>query len=223
MLKQTKQKPRPGDIFNVPLPNGKYATAKILLDVRNQCVKPKLIKPPSPLLSFATGMLVDLLSTVVDAPGYRPGNTIIRGVFVSPKLLESGDWPIIVNERVEPTQVEFPETLISHQDRANFRRGEVVLPVDLDWNELERIGAFSSVMPHVMFPGCCMFYLGMKDDIVSAKLPARPEAYSLSDADLRFNPHREMVYKLMGADPNQKYFELALTMGFDIRRFYQKV
>ena len=41
-------------------------------------------------------------------------------------------------------------------------------------------------------------------------------------SDLRFAPEkREEIYKQIGEDMNQSYYELALKHGHDLGRFYQ--
>lgn len=39
-----------GDIFAVQLPNQQYLFGRILLNVKEQCVKPKLLEPGSPFI-----------------------------------------------------------------------------------------------------------------------------------------------------------------------------
>ena len=48
-----------------------------------------------------------------------------------------------------------------------------------------------------------------------------PDAWKFIPRDFRFYPeYRKEVYGIIGEDPNQSYYELALKHGFDLARFY---
>jgi hypothetical protein len=49
-----------GDIFAVQLPNQQYLFGRILLNVKEQCVKPKLLEPGSSLTFFGGSLLISI-------------------------------------------------------------------------------------------------------------------------------------------------------------------
>jgi hypothetical protein len=70
-----------GDIFSIQLPNQKYIFGRILLDVKKQCVKPKLIDPNSPLSSYDGCLLVEIYKELSDNPNFLGQEKLIPGFF----------------------------------------------------------------------------------------------------------------------------------------------
>jgi len=205
-----------GDMFAIVLPNGRYVCGRIMLDIDKQCVKPQLLPPGSPLQFFGKAVLVDVYRETTPEPTVVRSNALINGIFVDPRALQKGDWPIVGHEEVDPTTVEFPEGLIGVEGRAAFRRGEISLHLPLRSADVRRIGVYNALLNPVNIPDTVLYYLGLKGLINLSN----PEAASLKRNDLRFSDHRAEVYHLLGEDPSQSYDEMSTRLGLNLSRFY---
>ncbi|MBE9127622.1 MULTISPECIES: Imm26 family immunity protein [unclassified Coleofasciculus] len=208
-----------GDIFTFKLPTSEYMCGRIMLDVKQQCIRPKLIKPESPLVFFNGSVLVEIYKSTFSEPTANRSEVLIPGVFISSNSLESGEWSIIAHETIDPKEVEFPESLVARGLRAQFIRGEIALDIDLREEELERINVYRTKKPSGIIGEICLYYLGRADEINNPRLKDI-ELRSLKDSDLRFAKHRSEIYHLLGEDENQSYYEMSTRLGYDIQRFY---
>lgn len=207
-----------GDIFSLQLPNQEYVFGKITLDVTPQCVKPKLIQPGSPLFSFEDTVLVEIYKTTSKKNEFIISEVLINGVFIDPLFIKKGIWTIVSNQDVDSRQVEFPEALISFENHALFRKGEITLPIALDEEELRKINVYPTILPPVVLIDICLYYLNLKHLIN----PEYLETSQLNTSDLRFSSFRRKIYEMLGEDDNQSYFDMSKRLGYDITRFYKK-
>jgi hypothetical protein len=213
---------RAGDLFAVPLPDGTFATARILLDVSEQGLKPGIIPRSSPLKPFEDALLVEVYRVVTPEPSSQVAAAAIAGVFVAPRQLSSGGkgkWPLTGHLDVDPTTVAFPEGLLHARGsggRIAFLSGEIERDLELDDGQLERYSARPSVINPPAFVNACCYYLGRKE-----LLGEVAEFMSLRTSDLRFTDDRDEIYRLMHEDPSRSYYDRAKAMGFDLSRFYR--
>ncbi|HKP39139.1 MAG TPA: Imm26 family immunity protein [Pyrinomonadaceae bacterium] len=206
-----------GDIFAFRLPNQKYISGRIQLNVARQCVRPKLLSPDSPLRFFGKSILVEIYEGLSDAPSLVRSETLIPGVFVDTQLLESGEWKVVDHEPVDPTKIEFPEALMGAGRNGVFTRGEIKLPLPLDANDLERLNVYSTIESSYLMPNICLHYLGMEDVID----PEYRDTSDLRHSDLRFSEYRKQIYGLLNEDENQSYYGMSSRLGHDVTRFYK--
>jgi hypothetical protein len=209
-----------GDIFTFQLPTKEYMCGRIMLDVKQQCIRPRLLKPDSPLNFFNGSLLVEIYKSTFPEPTANHSEILIPGVFIGSNSLESGEWSIIDHEDVDPKEVAFPESVVSRGLDAQFVRGEIALDIDLQKEELERINVYGTKKPSGILGEICLYYLGRSDEINNPRL-RDIELRSLKDSDLRFTAYRSEIYRLLGEDENQSYYEMSTRLGYDIGRFYQ--
>jgi hypothetical protein len=209
-----------GDIFTFKLPTKEYMCGRIMLDVKQQCIRPRLLKPDSPLNFFNGSLLVEIYKSTFPEPTANRSELLIPGIFVGSTSLESGEWSITGHEEVDPKEVEFPDALVAHGLRAQFIRGEIALNIDLKEEELKRLGVYRTKKPSGILGEICLYYLGRSDEINNPRL-RDIELRSLKDSDLRFTAYRSEIYGLLGEDENQSYYEMSTRLGYDIGRFYQ--
>jgi Immunity protein 26/Double zinc ribbon len=208
-----------GDLFAIKISEGEYVNGRVLLDVKRQCIKPRLVKPDSALGFFNGAILVETYRETFAEPTARLSEVLIPGTFVDTYALESGKWQVLGNVGVEPTRVEFPEALVGSGYRSQFLRGEVSLPLSLSGEDRDEINVLGTINPSGMLGDTCLYYLGRKDEITKRWVNG-VETASLAHSDLRFSKYRSEVYRLLGEDEGQSYFEMAMRHGYDIRRFY---
>jgi hypothetical protein len=214
------EKFRTGDIFSLPLPTGECLTGRVMLDVKNQCVRPKLISSDSALRFYNGSILIEIYKQTFTEPSANRSDILIPGMWSSPGLLKSGCWNVLGHETVNPSQVEFPEYFIGSGARTIlFRRGEIQLPIEVTREEYEQIDVLGSILPSGTLGEICLYHLGRKSEINDPDL-VDVELRSLKHADLRFNDFRSEAYRRLGEDENVSYFEMSLKHGQDIRRFY---
>ena len=118
---------------------------------------------------------------------------------------------------VDVKEISFPETL-SSADKRYFSVGELYLPINLTDDECYRIKIYPSFGSGFQAITATLDYSGRTDLIEEGY---RQEAY-FKYSDLRNNPEiRQEIYAMIGEDPNQSYYELALKHGFDLARLYE--
>ncbi len=205
-----------GDLFAIPLGDGTFVTGRILLDVKQQCVKPKRIDDASPLSFHNGALLVEIYRAVSEQPSAERSDRLIAGVFTGPDRLAQGDWRIVGNEEVDPRTVEFPETVHSHNMSMYLGRGEVMLQLGPGIDGWNGIKINPVAVSENLLSDICLHYLGKEDSIDGRKR----KAAQLADKDLRFNERRDEVYQALGLSPNQSYYEFAKAHGHDLARFY---
>ncbi len=211
-----------GDLFAFPLPSGEWMCARIMLDVHQQCVRPGLIAPGSPLVSFPKALLIDVYRSVLpalDAAGDDvPADVLIPGIFVSTGCFENGVWHVVGHRDVDPATVEFPEALVNRGPQATFVRGEVELPIEISFGRVREINAYKTEYPCGILGEIALCQLGRAAEI------DKPEAAlalrDLRRSDLRYSEHRHWIYEQLGEDEDQPYDRMARRMGHDLSRFY---
>ena len=205
-----------GDIFTVQLSNQQYLFGRILLNVKEQCVKPKLLEPGSPLTFFGGSLLIEMYRVMSATPDFDGSEVLLNGVFVDPRSFKRGLWTIVDHQEVDPTQVEFPEGLVATGHRASFQCGEVKIPVELSEQDLRQIHVYPTQQSSLALADICLYYLELKHLIEHEYRDNKHLRYS----DLRFSDHRRKVYQLLGEDENQTYYQMSTKLDHDITRFY---
>ncbi|MFN5541861.1 MAG: immunity 26/phosphotriesterase HocA family protein [Betaproteobacteria bacterium] len=210
-----------GDIFTFKLSTDEYMCGRIMLDIKKQCVSPKLLPPDSPLYFFNGSLLLEIYKSTATQPVIDNSEILIPGIFLDSDSLKYGIWSIIGHQDVNPEEVEFPEALISHGLRAQFLRGEVALNIDLKEEELKKINVSKTKKPSGILGEICLYQLGRADEITNSWVHSI-EVFNLNSSDLRFSQHRSEIYRLLGEKENQSYFEMSSRLGYNIQRFYDK-
>jgi Immunity protein 26 len=210
-----------GDIFALELPSGEYMTGRVLLDVKNQCIRPKLLQSGSPLGFFNGYVLTEIYRQTFSKPTAERSEILIPGIWTDSGSLKRGRWNIIGYEEIDPTKVEFPEAFILRGSRTIlFLRGEIKTPIEMTHEEYDQLRVRNSMNASGCLGEICLYYLGRKDEINDPDL-VDVELRSLKHDDLRFNEFRSEAYRRLGEDENISYFEMSLKHGYDIRRFYE--
>ena len=205
-----------GDIFSFQLPNQKHLFGRVLLDIKKQCVKPKLIAPNSPLSFYDGTVLVEIYQELFEKPIFSNSEVLIPGFFLDPEPIKSGEWMIVEHKDIDYLQVEFPETLPLFNGQQSFQRGEIRLALTQTKEEDESWKIYPNIMSPYALPKICLYYLGLEEFLK----PAQLKTMNLKKTDLRFSEHRSEVYKMLGKDENQSYYEMSTQLGHDITRFY---
>ncbi|QLG46840.1 sugar transporter [Costertonia aggregata] len=216
----SKKKLEEGDIFYAHQ-NGKYFFGKILLDVSKRI----LLKEPQNLgLKFFSGCcLAQVYSGIYDTPNLENKEVIIPSTFIFTKYFYSKkykvDWTHYDHEPIDYKELDFPEALQSvHQKGICFVKGELELKTkitseqfDNEYKIMKGIkGSFNSLIDYACY------YQDRKD-----LMEVESKRY-LDWSDFRFSPKkRQEIYRQIGEDMNQSYYEMALKHSHDLGRFYQ--
>ena len=210
---------RTGDIFSLKLTDTEHISGRIMLDVKEQCIRPRLLTPESPLGFFNGSLLVEIYRETSENLVVNPSEILIPGIFIDPHFLNSGDWTVVDHADVDPAEVEFPEALFNVGRHPHFVRGEVLLAINLSSQDVDRINAYSTIKASSTLREICLYYLGRPKEINNPLLQD-VEFRSLKNSDLRFSEDRSEIYRLLGEDDNQSYYEMSSRLGHDVRRFY---
>lgn len=217
-MTRAKRAYRAGDLFGVPLPDGSFATARILLDVSAQCLEPKKIERSSPLKPFEGAVLVEVYDGIGATASPRVGHVIVPGVFISTRQLAAtgkGRWSVVGHVEVDPAGVEFPEALLHADGRVGFVRGEIERVIDIDQSNLDKYRCRPAVVNPAAFVSTCLYYLDRKHLI-----GFNPELATLASSDLRFTPWRHEIYSFLREDADRSYRDWSNSLGLDLARFY---
>ena len=190
-----------------------------MLDIKKQCVSPKLLPPDSPLYFFNGSLLVEIYKSTAKQPVIDNSEILIPGIFLDSDSLEYGIWSIIGHQDVNPEEVEIPEYLVGSGLRAKFVRGEISLNLDLRESDVDRVNVYGTKKSSATLGEICLYHLGRSHEINNPRLK-NIELRSLKNSDLRFSQHRSEIYGFLGEDPNQSYYKMSTKFGYDIQRFY---
>jgi hypothetical protein len=202
---------RAGDVFIVELPGEMELACRALLDLKEQCVKPKLLQTSSPLAFYADALLHEVYRGLQSASG-----RLLPTIFTW-----SGSMKIIGHQTVDPEMVDFPQGLLLQGPRPHFTWGELELPLSLGVADVRRINISPPIQGIETIRELALHALGRKAEIDS-RAYRNPEVFSAAKLDLRLSAHRDEVHALLGKRVGSRYYETALRYGYDLKRFYGK-
>ncbi len=201
---------KPGDIFVVELPKDTRVYGQILLDLRAQCVRPRLLPRGSTLDFFADTSLQRVL--LGPEPTAEP--------LLPPAFKWEGKWPMIDHVDLVLEEVDFPQGLLGQGITPGFIWGEVWLPIDVSEQELLDMDVAPMIRGSESIVQEALHALGRAAEIDPKY--KKPAIFAASSLDLRMSPHKARVHALLGSRIGNSYFETALRYGYDVRRFYGK-
>ena len=212
-----KKKLKEGDIFYVYNDYYKrYFFGKILVDIMNRFIKRANEGLLWPLDFFSDCYLVAVYKDIVDTPVLKSREFIILGSFIykssfNRKNKDAMEWVYYDHEDINYQELEFPEYIISSNDKICLERGELSIPTGLTRAQYEN---------EFNITGSKTGGINYSNALLLQGLPAYKERIDYSD--LRLLPElRKKLYEMIGEDPDTPYYELALKHGKDLARFYQ--
>ena len=212
-----KKKLKEGDIFYVYNDYYKrYFFGKILVDIMNRLIKRVDEGLLWPLDFFSDCYLVAVYKDITDAPVLKSREFIIPGSFIykssfNRKNKDAIKWVYYDHEDINYKELEFPEYIISSNDKICLQRGELSIPTGLTRAQYEN---------EFNITGSKTGGINYSNALLLQGLPAYKERIDYSD--LRLLPElRKKLYEMIGEDPERPYYELALKHGKDLARFYQ--
>lgn len=211
------KKIKEGDIFYVYNDYYKrYFFGKILVDIMNRLVKRASEGLLWPLDFFSDCYLVAVYKDIADTPVLKSREFIISGSFIykssfNRKNEDAIKWVYYDHEDINYHELEFPEYLISSNDKICLERGELSIPTGLTRTQYEN---------EFNITGSKTGGINYSNALLLQGLPAYKERIDYSD--LRLLPElRKKLYEMIGEDPDMPYYKLALKHGKDLARFYQ--
>ena len=211
------KKIKEGDIFYVYNDYyNRYFFGKILVDIKNRLVKRANEGLLWPLDFFSDCYLVAVYKDIADTPVLKSREFIIPGSFIykssfNRKNKDSIKWVYYDHEDINYYELEFPEYLISSNDKICLERGELSIPTGLTRAQYEN---------EFNITGSKTGGINYSNALLLQGLPAYKERIDYSD--LRLLPKlRKKLYEMIEEDPDMPYYELALKHGKDLARFYQ--
>ena len=211
-----KENAKPGDIFTQKLDNGNYMFGRVLMDIGSQCFDSKIItkKSDSLLRLYTPGYVIEVFDTISDNDSMPEKYQItIPGIAVDADAFENDEWKVIGFEAVNYKDIDFQESLNFYDGELDFQRGEVFISVNVPDKMInEEIESFQTA-------ALVNSYLILEDTFNYLETN---DATELLDYDMRLLPAftRNLVYQIIGEDPESSYYNLALKHGFDTARFF---
>ena len=212
-----KTKLKEGDIFYVYNDYyKKFFFGKILVDIMNRFVKRANEGLLWPLDFFSDCYLVAVYKDIADTPVLKSREFIIPGRFIykssfNRKNEDSIKWVYYDHEDINYHELEFPEYIVSSNDKICLERGELSIPTGLTRAQYEN---------EFNITGSKTGGINYSNALLLQGLPAYKERIDYSD--LRLLPElRKKLYEMIGEDPDMPYYKLALKHGKDLARFYQ--
>ena len=213
-----KTKLKEGDIFYVYNDYYKrYFFGKILVDIMNRFIKRANEGLLWPLDFFSDCYLVAVYKDITDTPVLKSREFIIPGSFIykssfNRKNKDAMEWVYYDHENINYQELEFPEYIISCNDKICLQRGELSIPTGLTRTQYEN---------EFNITGSKTGGINYSNALLLQGLPAYKERIDYSD--LRLLPElRKKLYEMIALDPDTPYYELALKHGKDLARFYQE-
>ena len=169
-----------------------------------------------PLDFFSDCYLVAVYKDIADTPVLKSREFIIPGSFIykssfNRKNEDAIKWVYYDHEDINYHELEFPEYLISSNDKICLERGELSIPTGLTRTQYEN---------EFNITGSKTGGINYSNALLLQGLPAYKDRIDYSD--LRLLPElRKKLYEMIGEDPDMPYYELALKHGKDLARFYQ--
>lgn len=211
------KKIKEGDIFYVYNDYYKrYFFGKILVDIMNRLVKRASEGLLWPLDFFSDCYLVAVYKDIADTPVLKSREFIIPGSFIykssfNRKNEDAIKWVYYDHEDINYHELEFPEYLISSNDKICLERGELSIPTGLTRTQYEN---------EFNITGSKTGGINYSNALLLQGLPAYKK--NIDYSDLRLLPElRKKLYEMIGEDPDMPYYKLALKHGKDLARFYQ--
>ena len=212
-----KTKLKEGDIFYVYNDYyKKFFFGKILADIMNRFVKRANEGLLWPLDFFSDCYLVAVYKDIADTPVLKSREFIIPGSFIykssfNRKNKDAIKWVYYDHEDINYQELEFPEYLISSNDKIRLERGELSIPTGLTRAQYEN---------EFNITGTKTGGINYSNALLLQGLSAYKK--NIDYSDLRLLPElRKKLYEMIGEDPDTPYYELALKHGKDLARFYQ--
>ena len=212
-----KKKLKEGDIFYVYNDYYKrYFFGKILVDIKNRLVKQANEGLLWPLDFFSDCYLVAVYKDIAETPVLKSREFIIPGSFIykssfNRKNEDSIKWVYYDHEDINYQELEFPEYIVSCNDKICLQRGELSIPTGLTRAQYEN---------EFNITGSKTGGINYSNALLLQGLPAYKK--NIDYSDIRLLPElRKKLYEMIGEDPDMPYYELALKHGKDLARFYQ--
>ncbi|WP_149701004.1 sugar transporter [Campylobacter concisus] len=212
-----KTKLKEGDIFYVYNDYyKKFFFGKILADIMNRFVKRANEGLLWPLDFFSDCYLVAVYKDIADTPVLKSREFIIPGSFIykssfNRKNKDAIKWVYYDHEDINYKELEFPEYLISSNDKICLERGELSIPTGLTRAQYEN---------EFNITGTKTGGINYSNALLLQGLSAYKK--NIDYSDLRLLPElRKKIYEMIGEDQDAPYYELALKHGKDLARFYQ--
>ena len=212
-----KTKLKEGDIFYVYNDYyKKFFFGKILADIMNRFVKRANEGLLWPLDFFSDCYLVAVYKDIADTPVLKSREFIIPGSFIykssfNRKNKDAIKWVYYDHEDINYKELEFPEYLISSNDKICLERGELSIPTGLTRAQYEN---------EFNITGTKTGGINYSNALLLQGLSAYKK--NIDYSDLRLLPElRKKIYEMIGEDQDAPYYELALKHGKDLTRFYQ--
>ena len=212
-----KKKLEEGDIFYVYNDYYKrYFFGKILVDIMNRFIKRANEGLLWPLDFFSDCYLVAVYKDIVDTPVLKSREFIIPGSFIykssfNRKNKDAMEWVYYDHEDINYQELEFPEYIVSSNDKICLQRGELSIPTGLTRTQYEN---------EFNITGSKTGGINYSNALLLQGLPAYKK--NIDYSDLRLLPElRKKLYEMIGEAPDTPYYELALKHGKDLARFYQ--
>jgi hypothetical protein len=209
--------PKAGDTFAFRLTCTEWLSGRVLLDVREQCIKPRQVTPDSRLAFFNATFLVEIYATPTARPEVDAGRILVPSLFVNTGGFR-GTWEVLGNVAVDPTQVDFPPVLAMRGVKPHLNWGELLITLT-STEGADELRIFGTVHGSGLIPATCMVALGRGAELDPMDYK-NPSALGLGSSDLRFSPHEERVFAAAGLGKRGTYYDEALAHGFDLARFY---
>ncbi|TSJ48267.1 Imm26 family immunity protein, partial [Fluviicola chungangensis] len=108
-----RKRAKPGDIFVEKLKTGHYMFGRVLMDIKEQCFKTKLVeKDVTNLRHVSICYLIEAYDTINDTSELPTDyNIVIKGICVDDMAFEDDVWQVIGNIPVDPSTIDFEEQI----------------------------------------------------------------------------------------------------------------
>jgi hypothetical protein len=223
-----KAKYKTGNVFSVKVAENEYIFGRVIFDVSTQYIETSFYKKEKTnnyldffnkcfLIETFYGVFSDIKD--VDMEKKAVISTFVSDDFYKASFFKERDFKTVGFKSVDYKNVSFPETLFSYNMNFYYSVGELFLPININRQQCDEIKVYPSFGNGYWTVIVATLDFSGRDDLIEAEDNEKQNHFRWSD--LRSLPEiRNRLYELIGEDPNQNYYKMALKHGFDLARLY---
>jgi hypothetical protein len=210
-----------GDIFSIEVAEKEYIFGRVIFDPNEQYMKKVPKEEQFSYLDFFSGcVLIETYTGIFPFIEKVDFSKIaVKSSFVSNKIFKREDVKILHNIAINHKEVSFPEVISTMNSNHYFTVGELKIPINISSQEHDEIHVYPSYGSGYWEVVATIVWSGRKDLVEESDIK---DTYFKAE-DLRDNHNcevRNKIYSMIGEDPTQSYYEMALKYGFDLARLY---
>jgi hypothetical protein len=222
-----------GDTLAIELLNKMYMFVKIIYQIpRPHTKKSEKINPNSYLNNYIKWYpgfyIINVYKHISKEMVLKNNEIMFKGVWIMSKEFKEIKYKIILQNKIDIEDVEFPEAIGANRDDGFFlEKGELKIKI-IEYDEIKNYpddfikklekGPSMGFMDIYSLGDSVLYFQNRKNEMQKKYF----DGWKFYPNDLKHYPElRNEVYKIIKENPNEKYYDIALKYGFDLKKLYE--